>query len=154
MADKMKEKKKFKDTKMGSFLKDKLPHVLDIVGDVLPDQGAIGIVKNIISKEPDLTPEEKEQIHNQLVEFYKLEVEDRESAREREVKMIEAGSEDWMMNATGVIGLGSFVFLVFAIVFITVPEANAELLIHTTGIVEGIVLSIVGYYFGSISKRR
>ena len=154
MADKMKEKKKFKDTKMGSFLKDKLPHVLDIVGDVLPDQGAIGIVKNIISKEPDLTPEEKEQIHNQLVEFSKLEVEDRESAREREVKMIEAGSEDWMMNATGVIGLGSFVFLVFAIVFITVPEANAELLIHTTGIVEGIVLSIVGYYFGSISKRR
>lgn len=150
----MKEKKKFKDTKMGGFLKDKLPHVLDIVGDVLPDQGAIGIVKNIISKEPDLTPEEKEQIHNQLVEFYKLEVEDRESAREREVKMVEAGSEDWMMNATGVIGLGSFVFLVFAIVFITVPEANAELLIHTTGIVEGIVLSIVGYYFGSISKRR
>ena len=150
----MKEKKKFKDTKMGSFLKDKLPHVLDIVGDVLPDQGAIGIVKNIISKEPDLSPEEKEQIHNQLVEFYKLEVEDRESAREREVKMIEAGSEDWMMNATGIIGLGSFCFLVFAIVFITVPEANAELLIHTTGIVEGIVLSIVGYYFGSISKRR
>jgi len=146
-------KKKFKDTKIGIFLKEKAPAVLDIVGDVLPDQGALGIVKNLIDKEPDLSAEEKAQIHNQLVEFYKLEVEDRNSAREREVKMIEAGSDDWMMNLTGIIGLGSFAFLVLSIVFITVPETNAELLIHTTGIVEGIVLSIVGYYFGSMRKK-
>ena len=145
---------KIKDSKIGKFLADKVPHVLDIVGDVLPDKGALGIVKNIIDKEPDLTPEEKQQIHNQLVELYKLEVQDRDSARDREVKMIEAGSDDWMMNATGIIGLSSFVFLIFAIVFITVPESNAELLIHTTGIVEGIVLSIVGYYFGSIAKKN
>jgi len=146
--------KKIKDSKIGKFLSDKVPHVLDIVGDVLPDKGALGIVKNIIDKEPDLTPEEKQQIHNQLVELYKLEVQDRDSARDREVKMIEAGSDDWMMNATGIIGLSSFVFLIFSIVFITVPESNSELLIHTTGIVEGIVLSIVGYYFGSIAKKN
>ena len=77
------------------------------------------------------------RIKEQVVELYKLEVEDRNSARAREVKMTEAGSNDWMMNATGIIGLGSFCFLVFAIVFITVPEANAELLIHTTGIYSG-----------------
>lgn len=146
--------KKIKDSKIGKFLSDKVPHVLDIVGDVLPDKGALGIVKNIIDKEPDLTPEEKQQIHNQLVELYKLEVQDRDSARQREVKMVEAGSDDWMMNATGIIGLSSFVFLIFSIVFITVPESNSELLIHTTGIVEGIVLSIVGYYFGSIAKKN
>lgn len=146
--------KKFKDTKIGVFLKEKAPAVLDIVGDILPDKGALGIVKNLIDKEPDLSSEEKAQLHNQLVEFYKLEVEDRNSARKREVEMVKAGSDDWMMNLTGVIGLGSFAFLVLSIVFITVPESNAELLIHTTGIVEGIVLSIVGYYFGSISKKN
>ena len=48
----------------------------------------------------------------------------------------------------------SFVFLIIAIVFVTVPEHNSELMIHTTGIVEGIVLSIVGYYFGSVAKKR
>ena len=85
---------KIKDSKIGKFLADKVPHVLDIVGDVLPDKGALGIVKNIIDKEPDLTAEEKQQIHNQLVELYKLEVQDRDSAREREVKMVEAGSDD------------------------------------------------------------
>jgi|TARA_B100000035_G_scaffold247320_1_gene215999 hypothetical protein len=145
--------KKIKDSKIGKFLAEKVPHVLDLVGDVLPEQGTLGIVKNLISKDPDLTPEEKQEIHNRLVEFYKLEVEDRDSARQREVEMVKAGSDDWMMNFTGVVGLGGFVLLLVAIVFIEVPVHNKELMIHTTGIVEGIVLSIVGYYFGSIAKK-
>jgi len=144
---------KIKDTKIGKFLAEKVPHVLDLVGDVLPEQGTLGIVKNLISKDPDLTPEEKQEIHNRLVEFYKLEVEDRNSARQREVEMVKAGSDDWMMNFTGIVGLGGFVLLLVAIVFLQVPEHNKELMIHTTGIVEGIVLSIVGYYFGSIAKK-
>jgi hypothetical protein len=145
--------KKLKDTKIGKLIAEKAPHILEIAGDLLPDAGLLGVVKNLVSNEPNLSPEEKAQLHQQLVELYKLEVEDRNSARQREVEMVKAGSEDWMMNATGFIGLGSFAFLVFAIVFITVPENNKELMIHTTGIVEGIVLSIVGYYFGSIAKK-
>tara|TARA_R110000782_G_scaffold92788_1_gene176243 strand:+ start:136 stop:582 length:447 start_codon:yes stop_codon:yes gene_type:complete len=145
--------KKFKDTKLGKFIKLKAPKVLEIAGDLLPDEGLLGVVKNLIDKEPDLSPEEKQQIHERLVDFYKLEVEDRSAARQREVEMVKAGSDDWMMNATGVIGLGSFLLLLIAIVFMDVPESNKELMIHTTGIVEGIVLSIVGYYFGSIAKK-
>jgi len=145
--------KKFKDTKLGKFIKLKAPKVLEVAGDLLPDEGLLGVVKNLIDNEPDLSPEEKQQIHERLVNFYKLEVEDRSAARQREVEMIKAGSDDWMMNATGVIGLGSFLLLLIAIVFMDVPESNKELMIHTTGIVEGIVLSIVGYYFGSIAKK-
>ncbi len=145
---------KIKDTKIGKFLAEKVPHVLDLVGDVLPEQGTLGIVKNIISKDPDLTPEEKQEIHNRLVEFYKLEVEDRDSARQREVEMVKAGGTDWMMNFTGIVGLGGFVLLLVAIVFIEVPIHNKELMIHTTGIVEGIVLSITGFYFGSIAQKK
>ena len=44
-----KNKKKFKDTKVGQFLLKKLP---GIVGDVLPDKGALGIVKNLIDNDP------------------------------------------------------------------------------------------------------
>ena len=145
--------KKIKDTKIGKFLSEKAAQILAGVGDGLREQGTLGIVKNLISKDPDLTPEEKKEIHNRLVEFYKLEVEDRDSARQREVEMVKAGSDDWMMNFTGVVGLGGFVLLLVAIVFLQVPEHNKELMIHTTGIVEGIVLSIVGYYFGSIAKK-
>ena len=50
---------KIKDTKLGSWLKEKAPSVLDTVGDLLPDQGALGVVKNLIDKQyPDLDPEE------------------------------------------------------------------------------------------------
>lgn len=145
---------KLKDSKLGQFLKNKAPKVFDVVGDLLPEKGVLGVVKKLVDTDPDLTPEEKAQIHQQTVELYNLEVQDRESARKREVELTKTGAVDWMMNATGIIGLGSFVFLIIAIVFITVPENNSELMIHTTGIVEGIVLSIVGYYFGSVAKKR
>ena len=146
--------KKLKDSKLGKLLKDKAPRILNEVGDLLPDKGVMGVVKNLIDVEPALTSEEKKMLHQQAVEFYKLEVEDRDSARKREVEIMKTGAKDWMMNLTGIVGLFSFLFLVYAIVFITVPEHNKELMIHTTGIVEGIVLSIVGYYFGSIARRK
>ena len=146
--------KKLKETKLGQALKRVAPQVLDVVGGILPDQGALGIVKNLIDKDETIDPATKQMLHEQLVETYKLEVEDRDSARKREVEILKTGSKDWMMNVTGIIGLGSFIFLIYAIVFITVPEHNSELMIHTTGIVEGIVLSIVGYYFGSIARNK
>ena len=51
-------------------------------------------IKNLIDKDPNLSPEDKQQIHQQLVELYKLEVEDRDSARQREVEITKAGGND------------------------------------------------------------
>ena len=53
------EETKIKDTALGGWLKQKAPGILDTVGDLLPDQGALGVVKNLIDKQyPDLDPEE------------------------------------------------------------------------------------------------
>ena len=49
--------KKIKDTGLGKWLKNKAPNVLDVVGDFLPDQGALGVVKNLIDKDPDVDTE-------------------------------------------------------------------------------------------------
>jgi len=55
----MSERKKIRDTNLGKWLKDKAPNVLDTVGDLLPDQGALGVVKNLIDRQyPDIDPEE------------------------------------------------------------------------------------------------
>ena len=54
----MKDRKKIRDTKLGAWLKDKAPAVLDPVGDLLPDQGALGVVKNLLDKEPGVDPAE------------------------------------------------------------------------------------------------
>jgi len=147
-------KKKLKDTAIGKFRKDKAPKVLDVVGDILPSSGALGVIKNVISKEPDLTPEEKEALHQQVVELYKLEVDDRDSAREREVELAKANRFDFMFNLTGLVGLSCFAFLVYAIVFLEVPDHNKEIWIHLIGVTEGIVVSIFGYFYGASASRR
>ena len=54
----MAEKKKIKDTGLGKWLKSKAPKVLDVVGDLLPDSGGLGIVKNLIDKDPDVNTDE------------------------------------------------------------------------------------------------
>ena len=58
-------KKKLKDTGLGQWLKEKVPSVLDVVGDVLPDQGVLGMVKNMVDKDPSVSAEDK-------LEFEKL----------------------------------------------------------------------------------
>jgi len=55
-----KNKKKFKETKVGVFLKEKAPALLDTVGEFLPDQGGLGIVKNLITSDNKLEPKDKE----------------------------------------------------------------------------------------------
>jgi hypothetical protein len=52
------ENNKIKDTALGGWLKQKAPGILDTVGDLLPDQGALGIVKNLLDKEPGIDPAE------------------------------------------------------------------------------------------------
>lgn len=52
----MENKKKIRDTALGAWLKTKAPKVLDTVGDLLPDSGALGVVKNLLDQEPDIDP--------------------------------------------------------------------------------------------------
>lgn len=52
------EQKKIKDTNLGKWLKNKAPNVLDTVGDLLPDQGALGIVKNLLDNDDSVDPAE------------------------------------------------------------------------------------------------
>ena len=148
------EKKKFRDTKVGRFLKDKAPSILDKVGDLLPDAGVLGIVKNLIDSDAKLSPADKALAQQHLKEMYELEVRDRESARIREVEIAKTGKFDLLFTLTGLIGLGVFVFIVYAIVYLDIPEKNKELFIHLIGIAEGVVLSIFGYYFGSAVKKN
>ena len=55
-----KSKKKFKETKVGAFLTDRAPNIVSQVGEFLPDQGALGIVKNLITSDNDIEPKDKE----------------------------------------------------------------------------------------------
>lgn len=60
---------KIKNTKLGAWLKGKAPKVLDVVGDLLPDQGALGVVKNLLDKEPGVDPAEAKAMVEAEVQF-------------------------------------------------------------------------------------
>ena len=55
-------KKKLKDTKVGKFLSQKGPSILEAVGDVIPDAGILGLIGKLIQKEDPtvLPPQDKE----------------------------------------------------------------------------------------------
>ena len=62
---------KIKNTKLGKWLKSKAPNVLNTVGDLLPDQGALGLVKNLIDKDPDVDTAEGSAMVDAEIEFQK-----------------------------------------------------------------------------------
>jgi hypothetical protein len=77
----MSERKKIRDTKLGKWLKEKAPNILDTVGDLLPDSGGLGVVKNLLDKEPDIDPEEAKakieaevQFQNNVTERWKADM--------------------------------------------------------------------------------
>jgi len=57
-------KTKLKDTKVGSWLKQTSPRILDLVGHLLPDKGVLGVVKNMIDKEPNISHEQRMELQN------------------------------------------------------------------------------------------
>lgn len=66
------DKKKFKDTKVGKFLSEHAPNVLEIAGGALPDGGVLSAIGKAIQGDPGLSPELK-------LEFARLEAEYRAS---------------------------------------------------------------------------
>ena len=70
-------KKKFNETKVGKFLSQVAPKLLNTVGGVLPDSGALGILRNIITEAPtvDITPEDKKKALK-LLELDRIEMQE------------------------------------------------------------------------------
>ena len=62
-------KKKIKDTKLGSWLAEKAPQVLGVVGDLLPDSGGLGVVKNLIDKDDSVDSGEAQAKSDAEVRF-------------------------------------------------------------------------------------
>lgn len=149
-----KDRKKFKDTKVGKFLGKVAPSILGVAGDLLPDAGVLGIVKNLIEKDDSISPEDKAAALDQVRSMYELEVADRDSARNREIEVKKTGSKDFMMLATGLSGLASFIFIIYAVVYEPTVLEN-DLFVHLMGMIEGVVISnIFAYYYGTSAQDR
>ena len=86
-------KKKFKDTKVGKFLLGK-SGLVSTIGDVLPDKGVFGIIKNLIDKDPELPPQDKETALK-LLEMDIIEMENVSKRWDSDMK-----SDSWLSKNT------------------------------------------------------
>ncbi len=144
--------KPFKETKLGIFLKDKAPHILDKVGDLLPDSGVLGLVKNLINTDEKIDPAVKLEFAKMEHEFQIELLKDVQSARTRETEFVKAtGHIDWMQSIVGGLIMIAFIGCLFLIGFKKIPDGAEHLMVNALGIIEGLV---VGYYYGSSAGSR
>ena len=150
--------KKLKDTKIGAFLKDKAPDVLSLVGDLLPDAGGLGIVKNLIeNKFPNA-----DKRNELLAELNDLELEylkDVQDAREMYEKTDHKTADEIADNIIryNLIMIMAMVLIQVGVIMY-VEGQIAAVITGVVGTVTGALLNerqqVVGFFFGSSAGSK
>ena len=137
-----KPKKKFKDTKVGKFLIGK-SGIIDVISNILPDQGALGMVKNLIDKDQDLTPQDKETALT-LLEQDTIELQEISKRWDSDMK-----SDSWLSKNTRPMTL---IFLtVSVVIFILLDGFDISFGINSGWIdlLKSLLITVYVAYFGS-----
>ena len=140
-----KERKRLKDTKLGLWLSDKAPEVLDVVGDLLPDSGALGVVKNLLAK-TDVSPEEAAAAINAEVEFQKQVTARWEADMTSDVKIAK-----FIRPYTLIILMTMFLFLVVAD---SIGTLDFDVKESYVSLLEILMLTAFGAYFAGRSLEK
>ena len=143
-----KNKKKFNETKVGAFLKEKAPKLVSTLGEFLPDQGGLGIVKNIITKDETLPPEDKEKAMK-LLELDIQEMKDVSSRWRSDMK-----SDSWLSKNTRPLTL---IYLTFASTILMIIDS-----FHTmfdvdeawVSLLKTLLVTVYVAYFGSRGAEK
>ena len=140
-------KKKFKETKIGAFLKNKAPKILDGIGDILPDNGAFGVVKNLISSDNSISPEDKEMALK-LLEQDIAEMNNVSSRWSSDMK-----SDSWLSKNTRPMAL---IFLTLAMTIFIVLDSTILLQIKDSwvSLLETLLITVYVAYFGSRGAEK
>ena len=138
-----KPKKKFKDTKVGKLLLGSGSSIVDTVGDLLPNSGVLGIVKNLIAKDETLPPEDKEKAMK-LLELDQIELQEVSKRWESDMK-----SDSWLSKNTRPMTLiyltvvtSLYIILYSLYIAFDIDESWVELL-------KTLLVTIYVAYFGS-----
>jgi len=110
-------KKKFNQTKVGKFLSKAAPGILDLAGDVLPDAGVLGLVKNLIQKDPVLPAEDKEKALK-LLEQDMIEMQEISKRWESDMK-----SDSWLSKNTRPMSLIFLTVMTVAFIWVDSHES-------------------------------
>jgi hypothetical protein len=141
-------KKRFKDTKVGGFLTKVAPGILGIAGDILPDAGVLGIVKNLIQKDNTLPPEDKEKAL-MLLEQDMVEMEEISKRWASDMK-----SDSWLSKNTRPLSL---IFLTISmVVLILMDSADWQFGVSEgwVDLLQTLLVTVYVAYFGSRGAEK
>jgi len=140
-------KKKFKDTKIGAFLKNKSPKILNAIGEVLPDKGGLGIVKNLISSDRTIKAVDKETALK-IIDQEIAEMENISRRWESDMK-----SDSWLSKNTRPMTL---IFLTLAMTIFIVLDSTLLIEIKTgwVSLLEALLITVYVAYFGSRGAEK
>lgn len=102
-------------------------------------------------------PEQLEKARQLELEWFKLEVQDKDSARKRETEIATSQSSPWLNKAVTPI-LALVIVTVWGIVqyFMLnhgIPQENRELVARVLGTLDGALMVCLSYYFGASHKH-
>ena len=143
----MDKKKKFKDTKVGQFLLGK-SGIVDSIGDVLPDQGVLGLVKGLISKDEQLPQEDKETA------LKLLEIDSAELQEVSKRWQSDMASDSWLSKNTRPMSL---IFLTLSMVFLILLDSFEWGFNVSPGwvdLLQTLVVTVYVAYFGSRGAEK
>ncbi len=136
-------KKKFKDTKVGQFLKEKGSKLFSIFGDALPDAGALGLVKNLIQKDEALPVKDKEEAMR-LLELDVIEMQEVSKRWSSDMK-----SDSWLSKNTRPMAL---IFLTISmVILILLDSLNIDFSVSGgwVELLKNLLITVYVAYFGS-----
>jgi hypothetical protein len=125
--------KKFKDTKVGKFLLNNGSGIVNTIGDVLPNNGVLGIVKGLIDKDKVLPPEDKEKALK-LLEMDMVEMQEVTKRWNSDMT-----SDSWLSKNVRPLTL----------IFFSISYVIGWFLDYSLENITGLLSLIVGAYFGS-----
>lgn len=117
--------------------------------------GAKNLIDEVVtSKEEkmELTIKMEEMLKTHEQEIIKAEIADRDSARNREIEVVKAGSKNWTQNILAYVGVTGFFGIIGYLLSRGLGNMNAEesfIIGNLTGMAGAIAKDIYGYYFGS-----
>ena len=141
-------KKKFSQTKVGQFLAGAAPGILGTVGDILPDSGVLGVVKNLISKEESLPAEDKEKAMK-LLEMDMVEMQEVSKRWDSDMK-----SDSWLSKNTRPMSL---IFLTISMVLLIILDSFEWSFSVSTGwvdLLQTLLVTVYVAYFGSRGAEK
>lgn len=137
-----KNRKSFGETAVGKFLKNSGSTIVDIIGEIAPKGSVLDNVANLITKDKELSPEDKE-IALKLLEMDKAEL-DNVSARWDS----DLTSDSWLSKNIRPLVLGYLVFVTTLIIVLDsvyVLDVAEEWII----LIKAVLTTVVISYFGS-----